>query len=289
MKLEDIRRKAKIKPSASELASEDRFFDNRKKNAPGSYEMVPLDKIDFDPNNPRTSMDPDALEQLANSIREKGLIHPVNLLQTEDGRFRVEEGHRRVEAAKIAGQDRLPAIVIMDDDLTDEEVRERQLIENLHNEALSPIDAGRAMQSLIKKHKLTVRDLAKQIALPRSTVQEYVGILRIPDELLELAKTLPKMKLVEISAAPVSEMSALIDQALSGATIEQVKTLRREKKPLTHFRRSYKLKSWIENKSPNKVTIELKNIEADEDPKALVGKILSTLAREIKRGDHSPD
>ena len=287
MKLKDIERHAKITPSASSQAIEDQFFT--KKHAPGSYEMVELQKIEPDPNNIRSSMDPDALKQLAESIKEKGIIHPVNLFQLQDGRYRVEEGHRRFEAAKIAGKTHLPAIVIMADDLTDEEIRERQLIENLHNEALPPIDAARAIKALQDKHSFSVRDVAKKIALKKSAVQEYVGILRIPEELLERCQGLGTKKLVQISAAPESEMPDLIDQALKGATVAQVKTQRREKRPLTHFRRSYQLKAWIENKSPNKITIDLKNIEADQDPVAMIAKILRQLAKEIYRGEHSSE
>ena len=283
MKLEEIRRKAKIKPSAQTLAVEKQFFS--KKTAPGSYEMIELTKIDLDPNNPRTSMDPDALKQLADSIREKGIIHPVNLFQLNDGRYRIEEGHRRFEAAKLASLTHLPAIIIMADDLTEQEIRERQLIENLHNEALAPIDAARAIKSLQDKHSLSIRAVAKKIALARSTVQDYVGILRIPDELLERCQGLPLRSLIPISGAAVSDMPDLIEAAKTGSTSEQVKTLRREKKPLSYFRQSYKLKSWSKEKSGSEVVVKLKNIEAGEDVSEMVAKILTKLAREIRQAN----
>ena len=283
MKLEEIRRKAKIKPSAQTLAVEKQFFS--KKTAPGSYEMIELTKIDPDHNNPRTSMDPDALKQLADSIREKGIIHPVNLFQLNDGRYRIEEGHRRFEAAKLASLTHLPAIIIMADDLTEQEIRERQLIENLHNEALAPIDAARAIKSLQDKHSLSIRAVAKKIALARSTVQDYVGILRIPDELLERCQGLPLRSLIPISGAAVSDMPDLIEAAKTGSTSEQVKTLRREKKPLSYFRQSYKLKSWSKEKSGSEVVVKLKNIEAGEDVSAMVAKILTQLARAIRQAN----
>ena len=283
MKLEEIRRKAKIKPSAATLAGEAQFFS--KKNTPGSYEMVLIEKIDRDPNNPRTSMDPDALKQLADSIKQKGIIHPVNLLQLEAGRYRVKEGHRRLEAAKMASLTHLPAIVIMADDLTDEEIRESQLIENLHNEALPPIDAARAIKSLQDKHNLSIRKVAQKIALPRSSIQNYVGILRIPDELLETCKALPLRSLISISGASISDMLGLIEAARTGSTSEQVKTLHREKKPLSYFRQSYKLKAWTDKRVGNEVIVKLKNIDADEDASGLVAKILTKLAREIRQAN----
>ena len=89
--------------------------------------------------------------------------------------------------------------------------------------------------------------------------------------------------LIQISKAPVSEMPTLADEALKGATTEQVKTMRRERKPLSYFRKSYRLKSWIDNKTGNEVVVKLKNLEAGEDADSEVAKVLAKLAKEIRQ------
>jgi len=172
-KLDYLRRNAKINDARDETIA-DTFFDH--KDAPGLYQMVPIDRIDPDPGNPRQSMDPVRLQQLADSIREKGIIHPLNLIELETGRYRVEEGHRRHAAAQIAGLRSVPAIIKAGADLSAEEVLERQLVENLHNELLPPIDSARAIRKLMNDHRLSVREVARKISLPRSTVDEYLAI-----------------------------------------------------------------------------------------------------------------
>ena len=194
------------------------FFGN--KQAPGLYRMVPIDKIEPDPGNPRTSMDPERLQQLAESIREKGIIHPLNLIELENGGFRVEEGHRRHAAAQIASLTSVPAIVTSGRDLSPAEVLERQLVENLHNELLPPIDSARAIRKLMDNHQLSIREVSRKISLPKSNVDEYVSILRIPEELLRLngVADLPKKALVLVSRAPREEIEAQLTLALGSRT-----------------------------------------------------------------------
>ncbi len=216
-KLNDLRNKAKIN-NPQEDAIAETFFGN--KDAPGLYKMVPVDKIEPDPGNPRTSMDPERLQQLADSIREKGIIHPLNLIELENGAFRVEEGHRRHAAARIAGLANVPAIVTIGGDLSAEEVLERQLVENLHNEVLAPIDSGRAIRKLMNDHQLSIREVSRKISLPRSTVDDYLAILRIPEELLALpgVADLPKKALVLVSRVPREEIAGRLKLALESKT-----------------------------------------------------------------------
>ncbi len=216
-KIDYLRNKAKIN-SPQEDAIAETFFG--KNEAPGLYAMVPVDKIEADPGNPRTSMDPVRLQQLADSIREKGIIHPLNLIELEGGGFRVEEGHRRHAAAQIAGLERVPAIVTAGGDLSSEEVLERQLVENLHNEVLPAVDSARAIRKLMDDHQLSIREVARKISLPKSTVDDYLAILRIPAELLDLpgVPALPKKALILVSREPREEMADRLRLALGSKT-----------------------------------------------------------------------
>ena len=216
-KLDELRKGAKIENPYDDAIA-DSFFG--RKDAPGLYQMVSIDRIEPDPGNPRSSMNPDRLRQLADSIREKGIIHPLNLIELESGHYRVEEGHRRYAAARQAGLKSVPAIVKAGSDVSAEDVLERQLVENLHNEQLPPIDSALAIRKLMDDHQLSIRDVSRKISLPRSTVDEYLAILRIPEDLRSLpgVANLPKKALVLISRAPVERMAGQIRLALDSKT-----------------------------------------------------------------------
>jgi len=256
--LDYLRKKAKITNPHDEAIA-DKFFNT--KGAPGVYQMVPTDQIDPDPRNPRTSMDPDRLQQLSDSIREKGIIHPLNLIELESGRYRVEEGHRRLAAALKAGVRSVPAIIKANQDLSEEDVRERQLVENLHNEALPPIDAARAIRRLMDDHSLSVRHVARKISLPRSTVDEYLAILRIPEELLSMpgAARLPKKALVLVSREPTEQMPERMNLALRSENPWQtVQRARRPEDQPGRHRQRFALKS-----GAGSITVSLEKRGAD--------------------------
>jgi ParB family chromosome partitioning protein len=144
--------------------------------ASGTIEIA-LDRIRENPRQPRLRMADDALETLAASIREHGVIQPILVTETLDG-YQLVAGERRVRAARIAGLDRIPAVVRQ---LADREQLELALVENLQREDLDPIEAARAYRQLIDEFAFTQEDLASRVGRARSTVANTLRLLDLND------------------------------------------------------------------------------------------------------------
>jgi len=138
----------------------------------GSIDIA-LDRIRENPRQPRTRMDDAALMTLAASIREHGVIQPVLVTETIDG-YQLVAGERRVRAARMAGLERIPAVVRQ---LADREQLELALVENLQREDLDPIEAARAYRQLIDEFAFSQEDLASRVGRARSTVANTLRLL----------------------------------------------------------------------------------------------------------------
>jgi ParB family chromosome partitioning protein len=134
---------------------------------------IPLDRIRDNPRQPRLRMADDALETLAASIRQHGVIQPILVTETIDG-YRLVAGERRVRAARMAGLERVPAVVRQ---LADREQLELALVENLQREDLDPIEAARAYRQLIDEFAFTQEELASRVGRARSTVANTLRLL----------------------------------------------------------------------------------------------------------------
>ena len=145
--------------------------------------VVDLKINDISPNNgqPRKNFNDEALNELALSIKENGVIQPIIVQRKGEG-YRIVAGERRWRAARIAGLSVIPAIVR---DLTDRETMEQALIENIQREDLNPIEEAAAMQNLLKIHKLTQDQLAKRLGKPRATIANTIRILNLDESLQE--------------------------------------------------------------------------------------------------------
>lgn len=142
--------------------------------AGGSVE-IPLDRIRENPRQPRIRMDADALATLAASIREHGVIQPVVVTETLDG-YQLVAGERRVRAARLAGLERIPAVVRQ---IADREQLELALVENLQREDLDPLESARAYQQLIDEFGFTQDRLAERVGRARSTVANTLRLLEL--------------------------------------------------------------------------------------------------------------
>ncbi|HEV2005803.1 MAG TPA: ParB/RepB/Spo0J family partition protein [Candidatus Limnocylindrales bacterium] len=138
----------------------------------GSIDIA-LDRIRENPRQPRTRMDDAAMVTLAASIREHGVIQPVLVTETIDG-YQLVAGQRRVRAARMAGLERIPAVVRQ---LADREQLELALVENLQREDLDPIEAARAYRQLIDEFAFSQEDLASRVGRARSTVANTLRLL----------------------------------------------------------------------------------------------------------------
>lgn len=131
-------------------------------------------------NQPRKNFDEDALKELADSIKEHGVLQPV-LLRPVGENYEIIAGERRWRAAEIAGMDVIPAIIM---ELSDEQVAEVSLVENLQRNDLSAIEEGLAYKSLIEQYKYTQELLAERVGKSRTYVTNILRLLNLPEEVI---------------------------------------------------------------------------------------------------------
>jgi ParB family chromosome partitioning protein len=148
------------------------LIPQRAPSSGGSIE-IPLSRIRDNPRQPRLRMDDDALASLTESIRQHGVIQPILVTETIDG-YVLVAGERRVRASRIAGLDRIPAIVRQ---LADRQQLELALVENLQREDLDPMEAARAYRQLMDEFSFTQDDLATRVGRARSTVANTLRLL----------------------------------------------------------------------------------------------------------------
>lgn len=141
---------------------------------------------DISPNveQPRKNFDETALTELADSIRENGVIQPI-IVQKKGTGYRIVAGERRWRAARLAGLSVIPAIVR---ELTDQQTMEQALIENIQRADLNPIEEAFAMDNLLKSHKLSQEQLAKKLGKPRATIANTIRLINIDESLHDLIR-----------------------------------------------------------------------------------------------------
>jgi ParB family chromosome partitioning protein len=190
---------------------------------------VGVDEISENPYQPRTRMSEASLEDLRQSISEKGVLQPV-ILRRKAGRFELVAGERRLRAARLANLRTVPAVVRQ---VSDSEALEIALVENLQREDLNPLDEARGYRELIKRFKLTQDQLGKKLGRDRSTVTNALRLLNLPDE---VKRGLEEGKITEGHARALLGL-ADEKQALSvyrtavhrGLSVRQVEAIVRQK------------------------------------------------------------
>ena len=150
------------------------LIPQRPASTPGTVE-ISLDRIRANPRQPRLRMTDDALATLAASIRAHGVIQPILVTETLDG-YQLVAGERRVRAARMAGLERVPAVVRQ---LADRDQLELALVENLQREDLDPIEAARGYRQLIDEFAFSQEDLASRVGRARSTVTNTLRLLEL--------------------------------------------------------------------------------------------------------------
>lgn len=147
--------------------------------APSSINEVEIDLIHANPSQPRHDFDQQALEELAASIGHIGIIQPITLRQEEDGTYMIVAGERRYRAAQIAGLETIPAYIRK---VSDSDVMEMALIENIQREDLNAIEIALAYQQLQVRHDCTQEELATRVGKSRATVANFMRLLKLPAE-----------------------------------------------------------------------------------------------------------
>lgn len=164
-----------------------------KGGAPANHisDNVNLSLIDVNPYQPRTEFDEEALNELASSIKQLGVIQPITLRKLDNGRYQIISGERRCRASKLAGLATIPAYIRT---AGDEQMLEMAIAENLQREDLDPIEIAISFQRLIDECNLTQENLGDRVGKQRSTVTNYLRLLKLPDEIkLGLRKQLITM------------------------------------------------------------------------------------------------
>jgi ParB family transcriptional regulator, chromosome partitioning protein len=157
--------------------------DAIQENAPtphSSINHIPLDSIETNPYQPRTYFDHEALEELAESIRVQGIIQPITVRQLSANQYQLISGERRFQASKLAGLTELPAYVRT---ANDQQMLEMALIENIQRENLNAVEVALSYQRLISECNLKQEELGERVGKKRSTVNNYLRLLRLPPEI----------------------------------------------------------------------------------------------------------
>jgi|CXWL01.1.fsa_nt_gi ParB family chromosome partitioning protein len=166
---------------------------------------VPLSLIDPNPAQPRTTIRPEALEQLARSIQESGVVQPILVRPVANGRYQIIAGERRFRAAEKLGLPTIPAVVRT---VADDRVLEFALVENIQREELTPIEEAHALRRLQDELGLTQEALAGKVGKDRATVANTLRLLRLPAEVRE------ELQRGTLSAGHARALLALDDQGL---------------------------------------------------------------------------
>ena len=142
-----------------------------------SISEVPVFKIKANPNQPRREFSTEALQELAESIRQIGIIQPITLRLMEDGTYQIIAGERRWRASQMAGLTSIPAYVRTADD---ENMMQMALVENIQREDLNAIEIALAYQNLIEQYNLTQDKLSEKVGKNRATIANYLRLLKLP-------------------------------------------------------------------------------------------------------------
>lgn len=149
--------------------------DNREHSS--SINEIPIENIEANPFQPRTNFDETALNELATSITEIGIIQPITLRKIADNKYQIIAGERRFRASKIAGLKTIPSYVRVAEDAG---MLEMALIENIQREDLDAIEVALSYQRLIEECRLTQETLSDRVGKKRSTIANYLRLLKLP-------------------------------------------------------------------------------------------------------------
>lgn len=147
------------------------------------YQMLPLHKVEPNPNQPRRDFDPDELQALADSIALHGIVQPLTVRETGSGYYQIIAGERRWRAARIAQLREIPAVIIEADD---KKVMELALIENLQRQDLNPVEEAMGYRTLMDEYGLTQEETAARVGKSRPVIANMLRLLTLCEEVLEM-------------------------------------------------------------------------------------------------------
>ena len=222
--------KKKLGKGLSEIFGDnfDSFLDdisNGTSEIKGSQSELAIKDIRPNPYQPRKTFDKQALQELADSIRQYGVFQPIVVRKAVSG-YDLIAGERRLRASKLAGKTSIPAVIV---DFNDQQMMEASLLENIQREDLTPIEEANAYNQLIKKYHYTQEDLAKQLGKSRTNITNVLRLLNLPKEVQKMvndgklsysqARTILAL---EDSAEMIEIANQAVDEGLSVIQIEKL-------------------------------------------------------------------
>lgn len=178
---------------------------------------LPLQKVEPNPNQPRRSFDEEELQALADSIAEHGILQPLAVRALDGGFYQIIAGERRWRAARMAGLDEVPVVVLEADDRT---VMELALIENLQRQDLNPMEEAEGYRVLMEEYGLTQEQAAARVGKSRPAVTNALRLLALPDEVREMVEN------GTLSAGHARAVLSLPSERLQKAAAQKIIALR---------------------------------------------------------------
>jgi ParB family chromosome partitioning protein len=190
-----------------------------------SIAEIPINKIEANPYQPRSTFDQDALTELAESIKTLGLIQPITVRQVDGNRFQIISGERRFRAASLAGLTNIPAYIRKADD---QGMLEMAIVENIQRENLDSIEIALSFQRLIEECDLTQEAMAERVGKKRATITNYLRLLKLPAE-IQLALRAKMISMgharallaIESQSKQLKLCNQIIEQDLSVRQVEE--------------------------------------------------------------------
>lgn len=195
-------------------------------NEGASFDLIKVSKVHFNPYQPRQDFDEEALQDLADSINEHGVIQPITVRRSING-FELISGERRLRASIKAEKETIPAYIL--DDVSDVAMLEMALIENVQREDLNPIEVAHGYQRLIDECKYTQEEIAQRVSKDRSSVANFLRMLRLPENIQE---QLRKKKLAMGHAKALLGLSDQTKMIIAGQIILEKKMTVRQTEQL---------------------------------------------------------
>lgn len=201
-------------------------MDEIETSGTSSISEIELSRIQPNPDQPRREFDDESLEELAASIREIGIVQPISLRQLDNGTYQIIAGERRYRAALIAGLDTVPAYIRT---VEDEAVMEMALVENIQREDLNAIEIALSFKKLMEQYKLTQEQLSERVGKKRTTVANYLRLLKLPaevqiglrDRIIDMGHARALLS-VESAAVQLELYKAIVAEGLSVRKVEEL-------------------------------------------------------------------
>ena len=235
--------------------------DEVKTQGSSTINEIPLNQIEANPNQPRRDFDNETLTELANSIRELGIIQPITLRQTGEERYQIIAGERRWRASQMAGLATIPAYIRT---INDESVMELALVENIQREDLNPIDIALAYAHLMEQEGMTQEKVADRVGKSRVAVANQLRLLKLPAQ-VQMALQKRSIDMGHARAllsldSPALQLKVFEQILRNGASVRQVEDIVKRIKSGDHS--DLEGKRSTKNKTPEEFDILKRQLDA---------------------------